>query len=83
MNPVCPEFRQEKKDNGKLSVANPQVTSVLLHVPVMSWELLQTLKIEGDTKVSSHGWSLHFLKHLTRRSLLLLLNIKNITEKLK
>lgn len=83
MNPVFPEFRQERKDLGKLSLANPQVTSVLLHVPVMSWQLLQAWKMEGEAKVPSHRWSLNFLKHLTRRSLLILSNIKNITEKLK
>lgn len=83
MNPVCPEFRQGKKDLGKLSFPNPQVTSVLLHMPVMSWQLLRAGKMEGEAKVPSHSWSLNFLKHLTRRSLLILSNTKNVTENLK
>lgn len=36
MNPICPEFRQEKNYLRKLYLANPQVTLLLQHVPVMS-----------------------------------------------
>lgn len=44
MNPICPEFREEKQYLRKLYLANPQVTSALLHVPVMSLEAYARLE---------------------------------------